>query len=124
MTVFDAGTLHRLADDAAGRGFVLEHAATYRRLLPRRVARVLATVLAPEEDTDPWGDCLDAVLSLKVSSTMTGAHELADLASGVEADLRVSDLPGARSQALLLPAAATRAGEAIDAYLARARLSA
>ncbi len=62
---------------------------------------------------------MDAVLSLKVSATMTGARELAELASFIETDLRNLDLPAARSQALMLPAAAQRAGAAIDAYLAR-----
>lgn len=112
MTVFDPGTLHDLADDAAGRVFVLELAATYRRMLEHRVGRIVDAVVASDYD-----DAMDAVLSLKVSSTMTGARELAELAAFLEADLRTGNLPSARSQALLLPAAAHRAGCAIDAYL-------
>lgn len=114
MTVFDPSTLHQLVDDASERSFVLELASTFRRMLQPRVDRVVAAVLASDPD-----ESMDAVLSLKVSATMTGARELAELASYIEADLRSLDLPAARSQALMLPAAAHRAEAAIDAYLAR-----
>ena len=63
---------------------------------------------------------MDAVLSLRVSSTMTGASEMGELASFIEADLRSGDLAAARAQTFLLPAAAERLGQAIDAYLAQA----
>ena len=114
MTVFDPSTLHQLVD-AHERPFALELAGTFRRMLANRVGRVVAGVLASDHD-----ETMDAVLSLKVSATMTGARELAELASYIEADLRALDLPSARSQALLLPAAALRAEGAIDAYLAQA----
>jgi len=115
MTVFDPSTLHQLVDDPTQRPFVLELAGTFRRMLRGRVDRVVGAVLAPEADPE---ESMDAVLSLKVSATMTGARELAELASYLEADLRHQDLPAARSQAMMLPPAADRAGAAIDAYLA------
>jgi HPt (histidine-containing phosphotransfer) domain-containing protein len=114
MTVFDPSTLHQLVDDARERAFVLELACTYRRMLDQRVSRVVDAVVASDAD-----EAMDAVLSLKVSSTMTGARELAELASYLEVDLRSGDFPSARSQALLLPSAAHRAQGAIDSYLER-----
>lgn len=114
MTVFDPTTLHQLVDDAHERPFVLELAGTFRKMLEHRVRRVVEAVLASDPD-----EAMDAILSLKVSATMTGMRELAELASFIEADLRLLDLPSARSQALMLPAAAHRAEAAIDDYLAR-----
>ncbi len=115
MTVFDPSTLHQLVDDPRQRSFVLELAGTFRRMLQARVERVVTAVLAFEADPD---ESMDAVLSLKVSATMTGARELAELASYLEAALRTLDLPAARAQVRMLPPAADRAGVAIDAYLA------
>ncbi len=113
MTVFDPSTLHRLVDDADGRCFLLDLARTYQRMLTPRVDRLVAGVR--HADTD---DAMDAALSLKVSSTMTGASELAELASFIEADLRRHDLPAARARAFQLTAAALRAHDAIEEYLA------
>lgn len=118
MTVFDPSTLHQLVDDPADRPFALGLAATYRKMLPGRVERVME-VLASDPD-----EAMDAVLSLRVSSTMTGAGEMGELASSIEADLRGADLSGARAQAVLLPAAAERLAAAIDAYLASSTTSA
>ncbi len=115
MTVFDPSTLLQLVDDPRDRPFVHELASTFRRMLPARVGRVVSAVVASDVE-----EAMDAVLSLRVSSTMTGATELAELATFLEADLRHRDLPSARSQALLLPAVAQRAEAAIGAYLARA----
>ncbi|MDO9458427.1 Hpt domain-containing protein [Nocardioides sp.] len=113
MTVFDPSTLHQLVDDAEGRPFLLELAGTYRRMLMPRVERVVTAVV-----TSDYDEAMDAVLSLKVSATMTGTRELAELASYIEVDIRSGDLPAARSQAMMLPAAAQRAQEAIASYLA------
>ena len=60
---------------------------------------------------------MDAALSLKVSSTMTGAVMLADLAAGIERDLRFGDLRSARSRAALLQATADRTDAAVTGYL-------
>ncbi len=113
MTAFDPTRLHELVDGAEQRPFVLELVATYRRMLPTRVDRVVDALHATDLD-----DALDAVLSLKVSSTMTGACELAELSARLHADLRSGDLPSARARAALLPDTAHRTEVAIDAYLA------
>ncbi|MCW2815834.1 MAG: Hpt domain protein [Nocardioides sp.] len=115
MTVFDPSTLLQLVDDPRERPFVIELAGTFRRMLPARVGRVVTAVVASDAEAS-----MDAVLSLRVSATMTGATEVAELATFIEADLRKGDLPSARSQALLLPAVAERADAAIGSYLARA----
>lgn len=116
MSVFDPSTLHLLVEDARERPFVLELAGTFRRMLGARVGRVVSAVLAYDLDAE---DAMDAVLSLKVSATMTGAHEIAELATFLEADLRRGDLPSARSRAMLLPDAGRRAEAAIERYLDR-----
>lgn len=116
MSVFDPSTLHQLVDDAHDRPFVLELAGTFRRMLGQRIDRVVAAVSGADPD-----EAMDAVLSLKVSATMTGAAELAEAATCIEASLRTYDLPRARSNALLLPAAGERAAHAIDEYLQVAR---
>ena len=117
MTVFDPTTLHELVDGDDGRTFAFGLVATYRRMLDARVARVVAAIGASEPDPE---ETMDAVLSLKVSSTMTGAYELGRLAAQVEIDLRCGDLPAARARAHTFPVAAARTGEVIDAYLAEA----
>ena len=87
MTVFDPSTLHRLLDDGSGRTFVLDLAANYRRILPQRVARLVRAVA-----TDDVDETLEAALSLKVSSAMCGAHELAEAARVIEDDVRRGDV--------------------------------
>ncbi|WP_134767616.1 hypothetical protein [Nocardioides sp. 1609] len=115
-TAFDPATLHLLADDARGRSFVLDLVGTFRAMLHARVTRVVDGVLAADR-----AGSMDAVLSLKVSSTMTGAHQLAEIAGSVEGHLRRDDLPAARTEALLLPAAAARAEAAITRYVVSER---
>lgn len=113
MTAFDPDTLHQLVDDVQERPFVLQLASTFRRMLAPRVERIMTAVMGRDPD-----EAMDAVLSLKVAATMTGAGELAGLTASIEADLRHVALPSARARALLLPAAAHRAAHAIDLYLA------
>lgn len=113
MTALDAGPIRRLLDDTGDERFVLNLMSTYRSLLSARVARVVsATGLGDAEEG------LDAALSLKVSSQMTGVSEVGELAAQVEGDLRAGDLRAAREHALLLPAAARYADEAITAVRA------
>ncbi len=113
MIVFDPATLRQLVDDTQSPRFVLDLAHTFRSMLQPRVDRVVDAILADDLD-----DAMDAVLSLKVSSTMTGVLETAGLAAGVETRLRAGEVAAARSQALLLLPAATRAEVALDAFLA------
>ncbi|CAN5420412.1 hypothetical protein BH09ACT12_BH09ACT12_33720 [soil metagenome] len=110
-TVFDPSAVHRLEADTQSRPFVRSLVGTYQRMLMPRVDRVLDAVIASDAEA-----ALDAALSLRVSSIMTGATELAEIATFVIDDLRNHDLPAARAQALLLPGAALRADAALEGY--------
>ncbi|MAS56168.1 MAG: hypothetical protein CMJ44_16375 [Pimelobacter sp.] len=110
-TVFDPSAVHRLEADTQSEPFVRTLVGTYQRMLAPRVDRLVDAVLTSDAE-----QALDAALSLRVSSIMTGASELAEIATFVLDDLRNQDLPSARAQALLLPAAASRAREALDVY--------
>lgn len=111
MNVFDPSAVHRLEADTDNRPFVRTLVGTYQRMLAPRVDRLLNALVA--SDTD---EAIDAALSLRVSSIMTGATQLAETATFVIEDLRNDDLPAARAQALLLPAAASRTREALELY--------
>ncbi|WP_340538109.1 Hpt domain-containing protein [Nocardioides sp. GXZ039] len=115
MTVFDPRTLHQLADDDRARPFLLGLAETFQRMLGERVSRLVDAVRGADVE-----EAMDAVLSLKVSSTMIGAHELARTATLIEGYLRSDDLPGASSLLLVLAEVARRTDAAIAGYLTHA----
>jgi len=118
MTVFDPNTLLDLVDDEEGQPFALDLARTYQRLLDQRVSRVVAAVGdAPHVDLV---DSLDAVLSLKVSSAMTGVEDLAAMARAIEDSIRCGDIDRAREYAARLPRAAATADQALREYLTTA----
>jgi HPt (histidine-containing phosphotransfer) domain-containing protein len=110
--VLDRTALHRLSRAVDDDVFVRKFAARYRELLPGRVARISTSLRGHDVDL-----VLDAVLSLKVSSATVGAQELAELAGVIEGEVRVFDLPAARTAAASLPPAALRADAALAAYL-------
>ncbi len=115
MTVFDPNTLLDLVDDEEAQPFALDLARTYQRLLGHRVSRVVAAVGdAPEVDLV---DSLDAILSLKVSSAMTGVEDLAAMACSIEESIRCGDLGRAREEAARLPRAANQADRALSDFL-------
>ncbi len=116
MAVFDPNTLLDLVDDEDAQPFALHLARTYQRLLGQRVSRVVAAVgRAPHVDLV---DSLDAVLSLKVSSAMTGVEDLATMAGTIEESIRSGDIGRAREEVARLPRAAAHADRALSAYLA------
>lgn len=115
MTRFEPSRLVGMVDGPDAEEFAHELVRTYQRLLGQRVSRLVDAVLSSDVDV-----ALDAVLSLKVSSTMVGAIDLAELASFIETDVRGGDLPSARSQALLLQPVAERTSLAIDDYFEHA----
>lgn len=67
MPVLDPQILQQLADET-DPGTAGEFAATYRRMLPHRVTRIIRAL-------NPWNseDAMDAALSLQISSAMNGA---------------------------------------------------
>lgn len=110
--VFDASAVDSLTGHAGDREFALVFVTRFRRILPERVRRIVATIA----DHDA-ADAMDAVLSLKAASGTLGAGELFELGARMEACLRHLDLLGAAAVAEELPAAAERAYHALTAYL-------
>ena len=113
VATFDEGALRRISDEVDDRHFVWLFARRYRQLLLGRVSRITSALQRHDEDA-----ALDAVLSLKVASATVGAGELAELAAGLEDDVRRSDLTAARLHAGRLWPAAQRADRALAGYLA------
>lgn len=109
---FDAAALMRMAVDVNDRAFTSVFASRYRQMLSGRVDRINGALLA--EDV---AAALDATLSLKVSSATVGTCELADLAHGIEDNVRRCDVVAARTVAARLPVAAARADHALAEYL-------
>lgn len=112
MTTFDPRELDRLARDLSSDLFMLGFATKYHRLLPGRVARV--TMALAEADLD---QALDAVMSLRVASSIVGTHDLAAIAAAIEERLRDSDLLGAREASGPVADEAARADAALTSYL-------
>lgn len=116
MTVLDRDVLVRLGSDIQDCEFAISFASRYCSMLTTRVQRIV--------DALKVGDfvaAMDAVLSLKTSSTTVGTHELARLAREVEMGVRARDLAMAREHASRLADAADRAHEALADYLAAYR---
>lgn len=116
--VLDREVLVRLGSDVRDCEFAVSFARCYCSMLETRVRRVVDALLA--------GDlvaAMDAVLSLKVSSTTVGTQELASMAHAVEQQVRCSDVAAARRHAAGLAPAAGRAEVALTDYLAAYRAS-
>lgn len=107
MTVFDARTLHHLIEVTENQAFVLKLVGTYRTLLPSRIERI-ETFVAASDTPKGLDAALDAARSLKGGSLMTGAVELAGIATDIEDDLRDGDVASARGRVGLLAPAAER----------------
>lgn len=110
--VLDVEVLARLAQDLEDREFTSAFARRYCGMLTSRIERITTAVLDADLAT-----ALDSTLSLKVSSTSVGTHELAHIAHTIEIDLRAHDLERAHAKTHLLRPAARRAEEALTAYL-------
>ena len=108
----DRDTLRSLSRALDDDGFTRQFAGRYRELLPARLGRISRSLQGHDVDL-----VLDAVLSLKVSSATVGAQELAELAGVIEGEVRIFDLPAARTAAASLAPAALRADAALAAYL-------
>jgi HPt (histidine-containing phosphotransfer) domain-containing protein len=111
--VFDPAALVSLTGHPDDDELALVVAGRYLRLLPERIRRVRAALRAHDPDT-----AMDAVLSLRVSSTTVGAGELAALGALIERHLRLVDLPAAYAAAQALGPAAERLEHALVDHLA------
>jgi HPt (histidine-containing phosphotransfer) domain-containing protein len=114
--VLDREALTRLGSDIQDCEFAISFARRYCSMLDNRVRRILDALL----DGDLVA-AMDSVLSLKVSSSTVGTHELAHLALAVEQHVRCRDVVAARQQAAALADAADRAETALADYLAAYR---
>ncbi|MDN4174026.1 Hpt domain-containing protein [Nocardioides sp. SOB77] len=110
--VLDPEVLQRLGTDVQNGDFAVSFARRYCSMLEARVQRIVGALL--EGDLDA---AMDAVLSLKVSSTTVGTCELAQLARAVEQQVRCCDIAAARQHAADLASAAGRAELALSDYL-------
>ncbi len=110
--MLDTDVLTRLAVDVDDQAFVVGFVAKYRGLLDTRIRRITDALAAAD-----IAAAMEAVLSLKVSSTTVGAHELAELAATLEREVRAGEMAVARLRSTALPAAAARADRALAAYL-------
>jgi HPt (histidine-containing phosphotransfer) domain-containing protein len=110
--VFDCGAVRSMTGHAGDREFARVFVSRYRQLLPLRVRRILGAL----HDGD-LEEAMDAVLSLKTSSSTAGTGELVELGSRIERHLRQTDLTGAALVAEELECAARRAHRALTAFL-------
>lgn len=87
--VLDGFAIEQLCAEA---GYVCasNFASTFLSMLPGRVARIAASLGAMDSESS-----LDAVLSLKISSSMAGAVEMEHLCWELEARLRQGKRPSA-----------------------------
>lgn len=66
----ETATSRALAEDMGDPGCALDFLGDYLRMLPRRMARIIGHLR--DQDSEA---AMDAVLSLRVSSAMTGVQE-------------------------------------------------
>lgn len=108
MAIFDMSAVCRLESETGSRAFVRRFVGTYQRMLLPRVERLVDAV----RDGDV-AEALDAGASLRVSSVMMGATELAELSAALIEDLKTDDLPAAQGKISLLTRAALQTRAAI-----------
>ncbi|WP_104138112.1 hypothetical protein [Arthrobacter sp. ZGTC131] len=90
--MFSPSRLLRLAEDVESDAVAISYAATFLRMLPERVGRILSTV----REGDLPG-ALDAVLSLKVRAHMVGGLAMEQDCRVLEENLRQGDSDAARA---------------------------
>lgn len=81
--VLDDERLARFCEECGDDAFAAQHVQRYDRMLPERVCAVVHRVAERSLDL-----ALDRVLSLRTSSQLVGACELAALAARIEQQLR------------------------------------
>ncbi|KRE76735.1 hypothetical protein ASG79_17695 [Arthrobacter sp. Soil761] len=89
MPLVDPVVLQDLEDELGQPDLVTNFAKDYVRLWEQRERRLIASLANQDRAA-----ALDAVISLKVSSTMVGALRLAGLAQALESAVRRGDLGG------------------------------
>jgi histidine phosphotransfer protein HptB len=113
--VLDPAWLRQLADELKGREAAIRFALDYLDLLPGRGARILQALSGRN-----LAAALDAVLSLKVTSSMAGAVALEQLCRALELSLRNGRLEDTAALAAALPAHTEALAGKLAALLAKA----
>ena len=90
VPILDLLPLMEIADQT-GTDAAEEFAETYRRMLPQRVSRIIRAL----HPLDPK-DAMDAALSLRISSAMTGALTMERICTELVVALKAAGLHGAR----------------------------
>lgn len=93
----ETATLRALAEDIGDPGCALDFLVEYLRMLPGRMARINSHLRNQDRMA-----AMDAVLSLRVSSAMTGVREAEAKCGVIEALLRNNQLERASAAALSL----------------------
>jgi hypothetical protein len=86
LPLVDAAVLEELDDELAGSGLAQRFARDYAAMWDQRYAKLAAAVDSQDVDS-----ALDAVISLKITSTMVGGLRLAKLAELLETMIRLGD---------------------------------
>ncbi|UUL77613.1 Hpt domain-containing protein [Pseudarthrobacter sp. Fe7] len=94
LPLIDTAVLDELEDELAGSGLAQRFARDYAAMWDLRLARLGTAV-----DSEDEASALDAVISLKISSTMVGGVRLARLAELLEDLIRRGDF--VRGQAMM-----------------------
>jgi HPt (histidine-containing phosphotransfer) domain-containing protein len=106
------GRIRDLADQLESRDDTLTFLETYLQMLPGRLQRILNGIHDGDEEATH-----DAVLSLKVASSMTGALEIERTCVRLQSHLKAARLDQARIQAQALSCIVSRLYGAAQAVL-------
>jgi hypothetical protein len=103
--LFDPQAIHTLARNLGNNALALRFLSDYLALLPRRKIRIIDAI----RDDDPE-TAMDAILSLKIASSMVGAHDAEDRSLVLQSLVAKGHLEQSRPEAMAL-------GAAIDALV-------
>ena len=103
--LFDPQVIHTLARNLGNNALALRFLSDYLTLLPRRKSRIIKAI----RDDDPEA-AMDAILSLKIASSMVGAHDAEDRSLVLQSLVTNGHLEQSRPEATAL-------GAAIDALV-------
>ena len=103
--LFDPQVIHTLARNLGNNALALRFLSDYLALLPRRKIRIIDAI----RDDDPE-TAMDAILSLKIASSMVGAHDAEDRSLVLQSLVAKGHLEQSRPEATAL-------GAAIDALV-------
>lgn len=92
LLLVDPAVLKDLEDQLDGRAVALRFVSDYKDMWEQRFRRLAASVA-----TQDWPAAMDAVISLKISSSMVGAQRLAWLAESLEKLVRREDYTAANA---------------------------